>query len=216
MTRITVVTTITGKKDKLLPQQKYADVDYIAFLDEKITDFLWEVRPACNKFVSPVMNAKIHKILTHKYIDSPYIVWMDGNMTLKQDPHKLIEVMKDCDFAFFKHHSRRDLYKEINVCLKVRRGNPKDLIEQRDAYLKIGFPKNAGLWECGAFVRKNNVHANTQFEKWWIEISRYSDRDQVSFPVVFKDQKWETIPGKVYDPGGPGNDFFEFNNHPKL
>src|SRR5882724_3622064 len=182
MAKITVVTAITGKKDLLRTQSNFPEVEYIAFMDEVTNDPVWQIRKACNKFVNPVMNAKIHKILTHKYTDSPFIVWMDGNFILKQDPHKLVEIMGDKDFAFFKHHSRRDIYKEINVCLKVKRGNPEELLEQKEAYLKMGIPRNSGMAECPAYVRKNNPNANAAFERWWGEICRYSSRDQVSFP----------------------------------
>lgn len=209
MKDITVVTAITGKKDNLRPQTKYEGVEYVAFCDEPVTDSIWQVRPACNKFVSPVMNAKIHKILTHLYVDTPYIVWMDGNMVLKRDPHELVSLMKDKDFAFFKHHSRGDLYKEIKACMQVKRGNPQELIEQRQDYLKRGIPPKLGMSECPAFIRRNNVKANAVFEKWWAEITRYSNRDQISFPVAFMGLSWETIPGNVFEE----NDFFSHIEH---
>ncbi len=211
MTKISVVTAITGKKDTLKLQPNYKNVEYVAFLDEAITDLQWQIRQACTKFASPVMNAKIHKILTHKYVDSPYIVWMDGSMVLKQDPHRLVELMKDKDFAFFKHHSRGDLYKEIKACIQVKRGNPRELIEQKEDYLKRGIPARLGMSECAAFIRRNIPNANIVFEKWWAEICRYSERDQVSWPVAFQGQLWETIPGNIIEE----NDFFEYVGHIK-
>lgn len=213
MATITVVTAITGNKDKLQSQPKYDDVAYVAFMDEPAKDPLWEVRRACSKFVSPVMNAKIHKILTHKYVGSPIIVWMDGNFILKHDPHELVKIMGDKNFAFFQHHARKTIYREISVCLKVRRGNPEELIEQRDAYLKMGIPPKTGMAECPAFIRKNNPEANAAFERWWAEITRYSSRDQVSFPVAFRGYEWATIPGKIFSPEKDENDFFEYTKH---
>jgi hypothetical protein len=87
---ISVVTAITNGKDKLLDQPQFKDVQYIAFLDPNDLPVYrpkWELRQSCNKFSDPVMNAKIHKILTHKYVDSEYIVWMDGKRTWKRHPH---------------------------------------------------------------------------------------------------------------------------------
>ena len=155
------------------------------------------------------MNAKIHKILTHLYVNTPFIVWMDGNMILKQDPHKLVDLMKDKDFAFFKHHSRGDLYKEIKAVLQVKRGIPEELIEQREDYLRRGIPTKLGMSECPAFIRRNSPAANAAFEMWWAEICRYSERDQISWPVAFQGQSWETIPGNVFEE----NDFFKHYDH---
>ena len=194
---LTVITAITGKRDKLLPQPEYPGVQYLAFCDEDIKDPQWIVKKACDKFKKPVMNAKIHKILAHKYCDTPYIVWMDGNITLKQDPHKLVKLMGDKDFAFFKHLGRDCLFDEADTCVEMGKGDRFEIAEQVKEYAKIDFPLHAGLCECTEFIRKNNPKTNDLFEKWWAEICRYSERDQISFPVIFKGQKWATIPGCV-------------------
>lgn len=209
MNKIAVVTAITSNKDTLKKQPFFKGVDYIAFLDKKIADPQWETRQAFSKFKDPVLNAKIHKILTHKYVTNPYILWLDGNLVLKQNPLELVKLMGKKSFAFFKHHSRRCLYDEIAACLKVKRGHPRELVAQKEAYLAMGFPKKAGMCECPAFIRKNNPKANSAFEKWWAEILRYSSRDQVSFPVAFQGLKWETIPGNVFG----DNAFFEYHKH---
>jgi hypothetical protein len=164
--------------------------------------------------VKPVMNAKIHKILGHKYCDTPYIVWMDGNCSLKQDPHELVKLMGDKDFAFFKHPGRKCLYEEADACVQLGKGETKEIAEQVKEYARINFPENAGLCECTCFIRKNNSKANAVFEKWWIEVSRFSERDQIAFPVAFKGQKWATIPGSVAplkdNKDFPGNDYFKY------
>ena len=216
---ITVMTAITGDKDELLPQQEYRGVEYVAFMDDDTKSSLWKTRKACDKFVKPVMNAKIHKILGHKYCDTPYIVWMDGNCKLKQDPHELVKLLKDKDFAFFKHPGRDCLFDEADACVSLGKGNTKELAEQVKEYAKIDFPGHAGLCELTCFVRKNNQKSNDLFEKWWAEVTRYSNRDQISFPVVFKGQKWATIPGSVGEikdnPKFPGNKFFNYIKHLK-
>jgi glycosyltransferase involved in cell wall biosynthesis len=215
---IAVITSITGDKDELEDQPEYKGVEYLAFTDKKSE--LWNTKPACNKFVEPVMNAKIHKILSHKYTDLPYIVWMDGNCTLKQNPKKLVELMGDKDFAFFKHPSRDCVYDEADACVSYGRGNTKEMAEQIKAYAKQEFPTNNGLIEATCFVRKNNPRTNDLFEKWWADICRYSSRDQLSFPVAFKGQKWATIPGSVATIDGnkdfPGNEFFNYKQHKTL
>lgn len=217
---ITVVTAITGGKDHLEPQPQYKNVEYVAFIDTDEKNSQWKTRKACDKFVTPVMNAKIHKILTHKYVNTPYIVWMDGNCTLKQDPHELVKLMGDKDMAFFKHPGRDCLYDEVVTCVQMGKGKIEELLEQNKDYAnpeKYGFPEHAGLNELTCFVRKNTPKVNELFEKWWSEICRYSNRDQISFPVVFQGQEWATIPGTVTEMKGMdgmiGNDFFQYKLH---
>ena len=216
---ITVVTAIAGKKDKLKDQKEYPGVEYVAFVDEKTKSSVWKTLPVCEKFKSPVMNAKIHKILAHKYVDTPYIVWMDGNMDLKVDPHKLVDLMGDRDFAFFKHPGRDCVYEEADMCVSLKKGNIKELAEQTKQYAKDGFEPHSGLCEMTAFVRRNTPKANFAFERWWAEICRHSERDQVSFPVAFQGEQWSTIPGSVaFDekhPNFPGNAYFTLNKHVK-
>lgn len=216
---IAVVTAIDGKKDKLRDQKEYKGVEYIAFVDEKTKSSLWNTRPVCQKFKKPVMNAKIHKILTHKYVNTPFIVWMDGNMDLKVDPHKLVDLLGDHDFAFFKHPVRDCVYEEADVCVQLKKGDMKELGEQTKQYAKDEFEPHSGLCEMTAFVRRNTPKANLAFERWWAEICRHSERDQVSFPVAFQGEIWSTIPGSVAidleHPNFPGNAYFTLNKHSK-
>lgn len=215
---ITVVTAIAGGKDKLKDQPYYPGVEYVAFVDEKTKSSTWKTRPVCDKFKKPVMNAKIHKILTHKYVDTPYIVWMDGNMDLKVDPHKLVDLLGENDFAFFKHPGRDCVYEEADICVQLKKGSPTELAEQTKQYAKDGFEPHSGLCEMTAFVRRNNPKANLSFERWWAEICRHSERDQVSFPVAFEGETWSTIPGSVAvdeHPNFPGNAYFTLNGHKK-
>lgn len=215
---ITVVTAIDGGKDALKDQKEYPGVEYVAFVDKKTKSSAWKTRPICDKFKKPVMNAKIHKVLTHKYVDTPYIVWMDGNMDLKVDPHKLVAILGDHDFAFFKHPGRDCVYDEADVCVKLKKGDVYELAEQTREYARQGFEPHQGLCEMTAFVRKNTPKANEAFERWWAEICRHSERDQVSFPVAFQGEKWSTIPGSVAvdeHPNFPGNAYFTLNAHKK-
>lgn len=221
---LTVVTAITGGKDNLMPQPEYKGVEYVAFVEKDLKDSQWKTRPACDKFKRDVMNAKIHKILTHKYIDTEYIVWVDGNVKLKQDPHNLIKLLGDNDFAFFKHPGRDCLYEEADACVGLGKGNPKELAEQVKSYAKLSVPPHGGLWELPCFIRKNTPKANAAFERWWVEVTRYSNRDQISFPIAFKGEKIALIPGSVdkWDDYTdmqankkefPGNDYFKRVKH---
>lgn len=217
---ITVITAITGRKDKLKPQPEYKGVRYMAFTDKDIKDSQWIVKQACDKFVEPVMNAKIHKILAHKYCDTPYIMWIDGSVELKTDPHELIKVMGKKDMAFFKHHGRNCLYDEAEACVQLNKDDVSRIAAQVKEYAKLNFPEQVGLNEMTVFFRRNTCDVNTLFEAWWAEICRFSNRDQISFPMVFRGQEWATIPGDVnYMENSDiftGNKYFKNNMHKTL
>lgn len=224
---ITVVTAITGGKDTLKPQPEYKGVEYVAFLDEDVKDSQWITRKACDKFKNPVMNAKIHKLLTHKYITTPYIVWIDGSITIKKDPRDLVKLMGNKDFAFFKHPGRDCLYEEAAVCVEMGKGDVSEIAEQVREYARTGVKEHEGLCEMTCFVRRNTPRANEAFEKWWTEVTRFSSRDQLSFPVAFRGYTWKTIPGSIEDAKHennqgmseevkkdfPGNKWFDVTQH---
>jgi hypothetical protein len=53
-----------------------------------------------NKFTTPVMNAKIYKILPHKWVDCDVSIWIDGNIYLNVSPEQLVEeFLMDEDMA---------------------------------------------------------------------------------------------------------------------
>lgn len=196
---ITVVTAITGGKDTLKPQPEYPGVEYVAFVDTNVISDQWITKKACDKFKEPVMNAKIHKILAHTYITTPYIIWIDGSITLKRDPRELIKLMGNKDFAFFKHPGRDCLYEEAAVCVEMNKGNVTEIAEQVREYARRDIKEHQGLSELTCFIRKNNARANQAFEKWWVEVTRFSSRDQISFPVAFRGFTWKTLPGSIED-----------------
>ena len=181
---ITVVTSIVGK-GKLIDQPKYG-CDYIAFTEQESS--VWHIRRHCNKFKNDALNAKIHKILTHKYIDSDYFMWIDGGVTLKTNPEELVELMGDKNFLFFKHPVRDCISDEIDACRNCHKGDFYELTEQRKAYTSV--LRDKGLVESAVYLKRNNPEANELMNKWWVEVCRHSSRDQISWPIVFKDEDY--------------------------
>lgn len=177
--------------------------DIITFTDEE-----------SDKFKDPVMNAKIYKILSHKYFLSKISIFVDGNISLLIPPDQLVkELLKDADMALFKHPWRRCLYEEHGHAIKRVSAPFKPLMnEQVIDYRNQGMPMNFGLGECGMLIRRNNDVVNEFNERWWAEICRYTSRDQMSFPYVLwkmKDRiKINFIDGNVRD-----HNFFKYIIH---
>lgn len=167
-----------------------------------------------NRFKMPVMNAKIYKILAHTYFSSQFTIYVDGNIFLNVPPSKLIsELLGEADMALFRHPWRHCLYQEHEPAKQRILPPYKALIdEQVVRYRQEGMPANFGLAECGLLIRRNNAITAEFNDRWWAEICRYSNRDQMSFPYVLwkmKDRiKVNLIPGNVRK-----HPYFKYVNH---
>lgn len=188
--KIQVYTAIAGQKDA--PRD-----DVKVFLD---SDF--------DKFKNPVMNAKIFKILPHKFLDSDISVWVDGNIFLKIPKEQLVqEFLQDADMAVFEHYRRKDIYWEaymLNKMFKKRTPWVKDEVnKQIEHYEKAGIiPDRKEMAMGGLIIRRNKPIVNQFSEAWWAEICRWSQRDQLSFPVVrrlFPEMKVNIVAGNIKD-----------------
>lgn len=190
MEKYTVVTAITGKKDTLPRVPIQEGVRFVCFTDDLIQRNMgWELLPACDKFDS-YLNAKIHKVLIHKYVHTEYSLWVDSNKLPKKNVEKMCETfLKDFDVALYNHSSwKRDkmvltIEDEVEECCEKRKDDLKRIHEQ---YKANAYPKRT-LPFCGIIFRRHNMQTERLNEKWWSEISRYSVRDQLSFPYVFHD-----------------------------
>lgn len=182
---ILVYSSICGRFDK--PRQD------IAVFSDKNSD----------RFRLPVMNAKIYKVLAHKYIDAPISIYLDGNIFLNVPPSKLVsEFLKEDDMAVFRHPLRNCLYQELDHAKARVLPEYKPLMDEQVAsYRHEGMPVNFGLGECGMIIRRHNAATEEFNQRWWAEICRYTNRDQMSFPyVLWKMQeriKINLIPGNV-------------------
>ena len=156
------------------------------------------------------MNAKLPKILSHKFISGDTI-WTDANIRLLVPAEQLIdEWLGDDDIIVFSHPWRKNSYEEIERCIKKYPEYKEILIEQKNKYISENF--NGGkLAECGMIIRKNNFKVAEFNEAWWAEICRWSSRDQISFPYViskFPSLKVNYIKGNVRK-----HEYFQYTEH---
>lgn len=136
-----------------------------------------------NKFKDPTMNAKIYKVLSHKYIKDEYSVWVDGNLTLRISEDACIKLLGDSDIAVFENPYRDCLFDEIDECIRLRLDTKEALEGCRRRYKS--FPKHNGLGTCFLIIRRHTEQIKRLNEEWWAAICSGSRRDQISFPVVF-------------------------------
>ena len=169
------------------------------------------------KFTDPVYNAKIYKVLPHKFLDCDISIWLDGNLSLKVPPEEMVDrFLGDADMALFKHPHRESIHWEIKWIeyqFRHRKDSPilRDAKAQFEHYKSQGFPRKTGIYYCGFIIRRHNKLVEQFNEKWWAEITRWSARDQLSFPVVAREMpevKINKIEGNVRD-----NPYITFKPH---
>ena len=204
---LVVYTAISGGYDRLReqPPVSMAGADCVAFLDAPAPSRTWLWRPIHTGFDDPVRNAKIHKILPHRFFpDADYSLWLDGSITARFpfSARRLVDMfLAEHDIAVFQHSRRTCLYQEASVCHQFRLDEPGRIWKQVCRYTQEGFPANAGLAECSVVLRRHTAAVRAFDEAWWDEIMRGSRRDQISFPYV----AWKfgfpyaTFPGRIED-----------------
>lgn len=135
-------------------------------------------------FVAPVMNAKIYKVLPHKFFNPDISIWIDGNFFLNVEKEVIADLLEDNDMAVFLHASRKNIYQEGDA-IKHYYPHLTELVdEQITAYRSMGVPDSLLLAELPVIIRRHNDTTAMFNESWWAEICRFSPRDQLSFPVA--------------------------------
>ena len=193
-----IYTAIFGSKD-ILKDPKFVsnDFDYICFTDSDFKSNVWSIRKVESRFDTPRLNAKLYKILPHKFLsDYDISVWIDGNIVIKKDIKKLVDSsLKDSNMALYNHNNslvdaRSTVAEEARVLLDMhKRGRKKidsvKLKEQMTFYKKEDFPDKGGLiLGTVLFRRHNSSDVVKVMEDWWQQIKRFTIRDQMSFNYV--------------------------------
>jgi len=165
MSNVTLYTVITNDKDPIMEQ------------DFPITRFI----DSYDKFKDPRRNSRIQKILAHKYINTEFSIYMDGNMKLLVSPEEIIKrYMDGYDMMLFTHGLRDCIYDEAMTCAKLGLDDPELIIEQAKHYEDMEYGKHKGLLQGGFIVRRHNKRVEAFNEAWWADYCRYSRRDQLS------------------------------------
>lgn len=180
---ITVYTCSTNQRDGLREDQCTESANFVAFVDSPpSTKSVWEHRSAASVFKSARRNARMHKILSHQYIDSDTSIWMDANVSLRIPAASLAErYLRSADVAVFMHRTRTCTYEEVTRCLELGLDSEEVILEQSKRLSESKFPKNIGLAETTVLLRKHSKQVRNFNNFWWGELCRHSVRDQLSF-----------------------------------
>jgi len=192
--KLVIYSAITNKTNnydsiKELPKN-IGNVDKILFLEQSVETKSWKVQECHKEFSDPCRNAKIHKILSHKYFpEHDFSLWIDGSVKIlfSYTLERLINIyLQDSDIALFKHNERKCIYQEAEICKSRNLDDHKVINTQIAKYRKENFPQNCGLSECTVLLRKHSQKMVEFNELWWKEICAGSRRDQLSFDYCAK------------------------------
>lgn len=189
----TIVTSIVGDRDTLIDDQiDDSSFKYIAFT-EQISN-RWLIKPPCKIFKENRRNAKIHKILIHKFVKCDVSIWIDGNVKLLKSPAKLIQkYMDDYDIILMRHAIRKNILEESSELIHSKFDFPQVILNQIKDYKNL-----SQLFWLSFIIRKHTPKIARLNEKWWSEISCHSFRDQLSLPELIKDQRVKILEPDEY------------------
>lgn len=157
--------------------------------------------------ITPLMQAKWFKILSHKLFPNGRLFWPDHNMNSQISDKKYDVVIwtdssfeitskyfasdiRNCignkDAYFFPHCMRRCIREEAEFLLSLPKFQHLKIKNQVEFYNSQGMISPTGLFECGIIARKapHTVAAVQMEELWWDEINNRTFRDQLSLPYV--------------------------------
>ncbi len=201
---IVVYTAVSDGYDVLQPvSSKWKDARFVAFSDNPEQGGGWEYQPLCHDYTDPCRNAKIHKILPHRYFpEADFTIWIDGCVRIisEQSVSLLLDkFLKNADLAVFRHRIRDCAYEEAGVCIERGKDLPEVIERQMARYRIAGYPEAAGLAECTVLIRRNTAATRDFCEAWYAEINQYSRRDQLSFNYTTRrlDFRYNEMPGSI-------------------
>lgn len=187
---LTVITAVFDGYDNLRePLVHNPAVRYICYTDHPWSSKVWEMHTPPDLDGLPARRARRCKILAE--VDTPFVLWHDGQMQLKCDPLVLLPYIEGVNLVAWIHPWRDCLYREAQECINRGRGNWQEIEAQVARYRALGMPTQMPLIETGFLLRRNNVEQRAFNELWWAEIQQGSWRDQLSFPFVC----WQTETG---------------------
>ena len=162
------------------------------------------------------MNAKIYKVLAHKYLDCDISVWVDGNMFLNIPVEQLVaECLGESDMAVFRHNHSSSMDYEMKWIKYVWRSRDRkvyeEAIKQVEHYKELGLTDTAKMAMCGMLIRRHIPIVNNFNEAWWAEICRWGQRDQLSFPIVI--QRFPELKINYINKNVKNNPYMRYEDH---
>lgn len=149
------------------------------------------------------LNGKIPKILSHRlFPHARYSIWTDSKSQFRRDPLGVLEALlwrTNSVLAISEHGARSSLYDEAKAIVRKHKATPEEVEVQLTQYRRDGIPDDKringkkALAEASVIVREHTPFSNLFMCLWFNEVVRFTSRDQLSFPYVFRRLKMPGI-----------------------
>lgn len=147
-------------------------------------------------FTDQRLNGKIPKMLGHRlFMNTKYSIWVDSKAQFRRDPMGVFEAIlwrENATLAISEHGARDCLYKEGEAVVTKHKATPEEVAVQLAQYRREGFPEKAkidghkALAEASIIIREHTPLTNLFMCLWFNEVTRFTARDQLSFPYVLR------------------------------
>ncbi len=191
-----VYTCIVNNYDKLLePIIRTPNTDYIVFSNESniIHDDCWQGRKIDKAIIqkcsnNPTLINRYIKMHPHElFPEYDLALYIDGNVRVVSDIEECFSYINDkTGLAMHQHAKRSDVYEEAKACVKLKKGNKKNIKKLIKKYEKEKFPRNYGLYQASVItIDLKNPTAKNILDEWYEEfVKQNTKRDQLSLPYV--------------------------------
>jgi len=216
--KFVVYTALFGNYDDLVdPQEKYEGCDFICFTDQQyLKSNIWKIEIVENIDLPLNMMNRRYKILPHLFL-SEYesSLYVDSNILFKRNPIYIKEkYLIHTNFVLPKHQDRNCVYEEALACIYLNKEKIKKIKLQVNQYKNDLMPKEFGLSENNILARNHNDKEIIYLmEQWWLELNKFTQRDQLSLPYVLYKLKLHYT---FMDESSRKHDAFSYFNHKSI
>lgn len=185
-----VYSVITGEYDNVRdPLYIEPNTDYFLFTNNKeLSSNIWKVIYINNSSgLNNIYLQRKIKILGHELLEEyDYTIYLDGNLQVQKDLNSFIAQYNNGESMIcFPHPSRSTLEEEANAIINTGKVDASTIKKQLYDYKNDGYNNNVELIESGCLIRSNHdPKVKAVMNDWWLEINKYSHRDQMSFSYV--------------------------------
>lgn len=197
MTKI-IYTALFGSNDELkAPMVITPGWEYICFTDQELKSDVWQIRKIPLRNDGPARTARHVKINFHHYIGADISIWIDASYIINSNLDEWCNKKFVHPFTCITHPDRDCFYEEAAAVVSHGRDSDVNVKPQVDLYRSLGLPEHNGLIASGILMRCNTKEVTDFCDLWWHNLSLYSMRDQLAWPLadwympgVCKKVKW--------------------------
>lgn len=187
-----IYTVITNNKDTLFPIEVSSNIQCVAFLDtttynelktKQMLYYGWDIqlidKEIILKYKDPRRISRYYKFKSHILFPNTTTLYLDASTMYIQPLKDIHKLLKDVDIVIPNHPTRNCLYQEAEICKRLWPKESLTIIKQVCRYREDGFPKDYGLFENRAILRKDTPSVEAWNNKVWEEYNKGCFRDQV-------------------------------------